>query len=400
VTSIAVILRKLRPPCLQPVQVAYSYSAVEPTNYGLTLAVATGVPLVAPGQGSVDFISGLGGGWRTGAPPARAVAVRIDHGLGIKTWVHGLTEAACSYGPIERGQWLGPAQGPFVFFAIEAHGVFYDPAHVNSSFMIQDGVLNLGKAGMLRQAPDVITTFFSDVISVLGNGVRYFFPPQPRRVRFALDFNGQGTKDGAAVIGDPEDQWEDIPPIEYNILPPEPPPYGAPGLVPGLAPLPPGSGYGYGYSVPGCPGGMLLPAAQGFFLKDVIGTPSKVYFERLRMSGQGGISPFFDPMLSSWVGGYQGPTPLINTFSLRNLPAGLYDVYVYTNGGATADPTVVYFSSDTSAPTWQRATPTLNAGWIEGANYLKESLNVARRGKVTLLVYGYLAGLQLDRTVV
>ena len=373
---LSAILRKLRPPYALPVKVAFGFSAVEPKNYGLTLAISDGAPLVCPGDGSVDLIANLGGKWRNDSGGIiRSNAVRIDHGKGIKTWVQGLTTITCGYGPITRGVQIGTAQGPNVFFSVEHNGVFQDPAFINPTFGIQDGYLNFGKARMIRQAPDIITKTFTNIASLIGSGVRYFFPPVPQQVLVSIDFNGQGNKNGAAVVGSTGDVWHTVQPLDFE-------PTAS-------------SGY-YGY----CYGGTSFPADLGFFLNDYRGSSTKVFFERLLLTAASGISSFFDPMLSSWVGGYSGVTPLINGFSIRTLPRGTYDVYAYSNGGVTSDPTTVYFSADAGLPVPQTATPTLTTNWVEGGNYLKSTLTVVDRGSITLMAYGYLAGVQVLRTAV
>lgn len=374
---LSAILRKLRPPYAQPARVIYGFSATEPANYGLTLEIPDGAPLVAPGDGVVDTIALLGGKWRNDTGVVRTRAIRIDHGKGVKTWVHGVASVAAAYGPVTRGSLLGTAQGPQVFFGIEQNGVFQDPTHVNSTFGIQDDFLNYGKARLVRQAPDVITNTFTDIVSLLASGVRYFFPPAPQQVLFNLDFNGQNTKTGPAAAGAEGDTWYIVAPLDFT-------------------PTPSTGYYGYG----NCPGGTSFPAPQGFFLNDYRGVATKVFFERILLTANSGVSAFFDPMLSSWVGGYSGITPLVNGFSLRNLPSGTYDVYAYTNGGVTTDTTTVYFSADDGVPTPQVATPTVATAWIEGSNYLKDTLTVQNRGRITLMVYGYLAGVQVIRTSV
>lgn len=374
---LSAIFRKLRPPYILPVKVAYGFSATEPTNFGLTLEIPDGSPLVACGDGTVDLISQLGGKWRNeSGGVVRSIAIRIDHGRGVKTWVHGLATVTCGYGPITRGAQIGTALGPHVFLSLEHNGKLQDPTSINSTFTIQDGFLNYGKGQKIRQAPDVITTVFSNIASLIGSGIRYFFPPTPQQVLFNLDFNGQGTKSGAAVVGAYGDVWNQIAPLDF-------------------APVS-SNGY-YGYT---CYGGTVYPADPGFFLVDYRGTRTKVYFERLLLTANAGISSFFDPMLSSWVGGYNGVTPRVNSFGLRNLPGGEYSVYVYSNGGVTSDTTTVYVSADNDTPTSQVLTPTVSPSFIEGANYVVFDLTVANRGKITITTYGYIAGVQIIRTAV
>lgn len=369
------VLRRLRPPYTQAVRVAYGFSRTAPTNYGLTFSIGAGQPLVAPGDGTVDLITSLGAKWRNDLGLVRSLAVRIDHGCGIKTYVHGLSQVAVPYGPITRGSLLGQAAQNQVFFGVEYNGVLMDPTHINQHFGMMDGDLGYQKERKLRQAPDLITTAVSLIESTLWQGIRYFIPPTPIPVRFDLDFNGQGNKIGAAVVGAPDDVWNKIPAIDF-------------------APM----SNGYGYYAYYCYGGVTFPNAQGFFLNDFSGQATKVWFERGVLTADAGQTLFFDPMLSSWVGGYTGITPRLNSFTLRNLPAGTYDLYLYANGGATVDSTTFYCSVNYAAPAVKTATPTSTAAWVEDANYVQfGSLTVPLKGNITVAAYGYLAGLQLQR---
>jgi hypothetical protein len=365
------ILKRLRPPYTQPVKVAYGFSRSAPTNYGLTLAIPAGQPLVSPGDGTVELITVMGAKWRNDLGLVRSLAVRIDHGSGVKTYIHGLSQVAVHYGPITRGTLLGLAAQDQVFFGVEYDGALQDPTHINRYFGLMDGDLGYQKASKLHQAPDLITTAVSLIESLLWQGIRYFIPPTPVPVLFNLDFNGAGDKSGAAVVGSPGDVWNAIPAMDFGAL----------------------TNY---YN---CYGGVKFPSSQGFFLNDLNGQATKVWFQRGVLTAAAGQTPFFDPMLSTWVGGYTGITPLVNSFTLRNLPAGTYDLYVYANGGATNDSSTFYSSVDSAPPSIKTATPTLTAEWVEDANYVHfDSLAVPAKGSVTVAVYGYLAGLQLIRT--
>lgn len=372
------ILRKLRPPHTQPVKVVYTFSRAEPANWGLTLAVGKGVPLVAPGDGTVDQIAYLEAKWRNDIGLVRCLGIRIDHGQGVKTWVHGFDVPATGYGPVKRGQLLGYATQDQIFFGVEYNGTLQDPTHVNQHFGLMDGWLGYQKETKLRQAPDLLTTALTLIQSYLWQGIRYFFPPVPVPVLFNLNFNGHHDKTGPAQIGAQGDVWNDIPAIDFA-----PVGYGYYGYI-----------LYYGY----CYGGVHFPAGLGFFLNDFRGVATKVYYERGLLTSAAGDTPFFDPMLSSWVGGYNGATPLLNSFTVRNLPAGVYDLYLYSNGGATSDQTTFYVSVNYGVPQTKTITPTGVNAWVEDENYAKfGSLTIPSRGAITVSAYGYLAGLQLQR---
>lgn len=363
------ILRKLRPPYAQAMRVVYAFCATAPTNLGLTLEIPAGAVLVSPGDGVVDLIAPLGAKWRNDLGTSRMTAVRIDHGAGVKTWLHGLDQVSVGFGPVTRGQRVGVSALGQVFFAAEQHGQLIDPTFLNANFGLQDGFINVANQTKVRHAPDLLTTAVSDIASALYSGIRYFLPPV-LPVRLNVDFNGNGTKSGPAAIGEAGDVWHSVSPLDFFATP---------------------------TTYQACVG-VTFQAAQGFFLTDWRGAATKVYLERIELTASAGSSAFFDPMLSRWVGGYTGITPKLNSFSIRNLPKGTYRVYVYSNGGTTSDPTSAYVSVDGGAPTLATLTPVGTAAWVETRNYVKFTSLAVVQGKITFSLYGYLAGVQVERT--
>ena len=365
------VIRQLRPPFTQPTKVIYGYSKNAPVNLGLTCQVDPEQPVVAAGDGVVDLIAPLRGQWRTDLPTVGTVVVRIDHGMGIKTLVHGLGNVTATYGPVTRGQLLGyPAQTQ-LFFTLEYNGTFTDPTKVNQHFGLMSGSICYQKQGNLRQAPDLLTTAVTLVESLWWKGVHYFIPPTPVPALFDLDFNGQG-KTGAAVVGiTGGDVWNAVTPIDFS-------PIGPIGYA--------------GY----CVGGLLFPAPQGFFLVDSGGNGTKVYFERGVLTAASGVTPTFDPMLSTWVGG----VGLRNGFTIRNLPPGTYVVYVYV-GGPVGNTTAVYFSLNGDLPLYSPTITTVaDSTWVEDENYVKAVVTLAVGSQLTILVNGFLSGVQILRTSV
>lgn len=368
-------LRKLRPPSLEPVRVIFPFQRESPPNYGYTLEIETGRPVVAPGDGVVDLVVSAAPGWRyRKAATRRTTAVRIDHGLAVKTYVHGVTPAVTKGAQVTRGQLLGYATSGEVFFAIEVAGSMLNPAAVNGFFTPRDGTIFYQQANFIRQAPTVIRqTVTADRMLLYAENC-YFLPGTVAPVRFNLNFNGANDKSGAAVIGTDTDVWQDVAPVFFGI-----------------------TGYSAfcGYSA------TLFSAEQGFFLNDYRGQKTKVYFERGSLTSNAGTTAFFDPMLSSWIGGYSGMTPLENTFTIRNLPGGTYRLYLYANGGTTADASTFYVQVDAGSPVPQTNAPTVVTDWVEGENYaLYDGLVVLNHGRIEVRVYGYLSGLQLERTAV
>jgi len=367
------ILRKLRPPFIQATKVIYPFARIKPINLGLTLQVMLGQPIVAAGDGVVELIAPSKALWRNDVG-VNSVVVRIDHGLGIKTLVHGLTTVTAQYGAVSRGQLLGYAAQTQVFFAVEYNGTFQNPTSINQHFGLMSGSLGFQKQGDLRQAPDLVTTAVTLIQSLLWRGIRYFIPSAPIPVLFNLDFNGQGNKTGLARVGfTSADLWNVITALDF-------------------APIPVAPGYGY------CAGGVTFPATMGLFLNDFHGFPTKVFLERGLLTASAGLAAFFDPMLSSWIGGYAGASPKLNSFTIRNLPKGTYDVYVYANGGATAQLSTVYLSVNGGIPLVQTINTTGTADWVENGNYAHSQQVIPVAGQLTFAVYGYLSGVQLLRT--
>ena len=78
---------------------------------------------------------------------------------------------------------------------------------------------------------------------------------------------------------------------------------------------------------------------------------------------------------------------------LRNLPAGSYQLYLYSNQfGST-----FYVSVGPGLPTSQTNNPTLATQFIQGRNYLLFTLTVPANSYITFKAVGYLSGLQLLR---
>lgn len=349
-------------------RVVYPYSALAPINHGYTLSIPAGTPVVAAGDGKVDLVTIATANWLNDLGITATGLVRIDHGLGIKSYFHGLVPSV-NFGTVSRGQLIGYTAYGQSFFGLEINGNLQDPASVNPSFGVQDGNLNPARQGFVRQAPDLVTSTVTDIAGRLLSGIRYFFPPTPATVRFNLDFNGQGNKTGPAVIGAAGDQWMPVAPLAFS-----------PTIVVGY-----------------CAGGETFPAPMGFFLNDYSGTATRVFLQRLNLVSNSGLASLFDPMLSSWVGGFSGLTALVNSFNIRNLPGGTYDLYVYGADPGGTNTTNVYVSVGGGAPTVKTYLGP-GTSFVENTNYVHYSLSIPSKGLITLVVYGYLAGLQLQRS--
>lgn len=372
------VLRALRPPTLKATQVVFPFQRNEPKNLGLTLGVNAGDALVAPGDGVVDLAQSGTPGWRfRDAATGRSKAVRIDHGFGVKSYVHGLQPSVVKGSRVTRGQQIGTAVGTEVWFAVELSRSMLNPSAVNDYFAPRDGTIFPGQAGYIRQAPTVIKQTATTIRSAVEAGVRYFFSGTAQPILFNVAFNGSGAKSGLAVVGyEDTDYWNVYDPVEF--------------IVTGTA-----CDYSYG-------GGSYIgsyynssPMAQ---LKDYREENAKVFLERIApLSVYAGTAVSWDDLLASWIGGYAGMVPYVNVFKLRGLPRGSYDIYLYADQGTYPDSS--YFQVDVDGATQTGNTsPSGASSWIEDDNFVKFSLSLGARSVVEITATGYLSGLQIIRT--
>lgn len=371
------ILRKLRPPSLKPVRIVFPYQRESPPNYGYTLAIAVNDAVVAPGDGQTIFVRPAMVGWRFNNPQhGRTYAVCIDHGQGVKTYVHGIVPAVNVGSRISRGQLLGRSVSGEVFFAVEVDRGMINPAVVSEYFSPRDGVIFYEQPNFVRQAPTLIRQAFSTVADLLWAGLHYFLPSVPPPLLFNVDFYGDGTKIGAAATWVTDtDFWNVYDPVDFTLV--------------GYACYYAYGGYGYlgmAYNQP-----PLVP------LNDYQGRHSKVFLERvLPLSSAAGAATSWDPMMATWVGGYTGSTPYVNTFGLRGLPRGNYTIYLYSEQGSP--PHVSYFQVTVDGYTQTGQTnPTGASAFSSGENYVAFDISLGYRSVVLFTTSGYLSGMQIKR---
>jgi hypothetical protein len=139
-----------------------------------------------------------------------------------------------------------------------------------------------------------------------------------------------------------------------------------------------------------------LTSDRVFLLSDCRGVKSVIKLERVEPMtvDAGSISETvsFDRMLDTWIGG----SAIVNSFRLTGVPGGTYDLYLYAaEVVATTD---FYLSINGGASTMKSATPTIVDAYVEGDNYVRfGSMVLPDDSTLTILVVGYLAGLQLHR---
>ena len=132
--------------------------------------------------------------------------------------------------------------------------------------------------------------------------------------------------------------------------------------------------------------------------------PSPIVLRRIpdMTASVGANGAQFDEMLRRWVGG----SGITNTFWLMGVPAGTYDLYLYTGSTVTTIFTIMVNGGTYHVAT---ATPTGVAAFTLSNNYVKFSNLVVpatvrafkpvmiEGGMIEIKVEGTLSGLQLKR---
>lgn len=374
------IVRRLRPPALKPVQIIYPYQREFPPNLGYTLAVDPAEPVVAPGDGTVEYVKQAAAGWRfKNAGSYRTKTIRIDHGQGIKTYVSGLGTVVPVSPNVTRGQLLGYSAAGEIFFAVEVERSLMNPVAINDFFSPRDGKIYFEQPNFMTQAPTVIKRLASTISDLFYAGLNYLLPVPPPVILFNVAFNGDGSKVGLAAVGSGDDDyWNVYAPVDF--------------FVTGYACY-----YVY-YSYYG--GGQFYNLPVMVPLNDYRQAKAKVFLERVPpMSSVSGVGSSWDDMLAGWIGGYSGATPFVNTFRLRGLPSGSYTLYLYSEQGT--NPQVSYFQVTVDGGTTftGNTNPTGATSFLLNDNYVAFDLSLGYRSVVEITVNGYLSGLQIRRVI-
>ena len=360
-------------------RIIYSYQREFPPNLGYTLAIPSTEPVLAPGDGTISFIKSAASGWRFRNPAsARTIAISIDHGEGVKTYVAGLAAGSVTSPQVTRGQVLGYSAAGEIFLAVEIDRTFVNPASVNEFFAPRDGEIFYQQPNFISQAPTIVKQSLSAIADIFYNSLSYFLPSPAPLILFNIDFNGNGSKNGLAAVGSGDDDyWNVYDPINFFT-----------------------SAYGCAYFYPTPTFGAMFNAPMLVPLKDYRQRSSKVFLERVApLSAVSGVAAGWDEMLGTWIGGYSGMTPYVNTFRLRGLPSGDYTLYLYSDQGTT--PNVSYFQATVGGTTLTGNTnPTGALSFLENDNYVAFDLSLGYRSVVEITTSGYLAGLQMRRIIV
>lgn len=376
-------LAKLRPPFARSAKLLFAFGSEGRVNNGITVEMEEGEPAIAPGVGNVVSCTNAGAQWQTSSDTVKhsnVISVTIDHGNGVKTTVSGMRSSLVSVGDkVQRGDSLGEMLTTQLYVELSVANRRINPLQANSHWRIQNGNRVTGQGGKIRFAPDRIVRDLSNgVTAIINSGISYFkqaVNPTPLLVNIA--FNGDGSKQGLAATGfTAADYWNVYAPVNFTAV------ASAVCYIPSLS-------YGfYEYTDDAV-----------LALDDYNSERSSVVLERvapLAMAAGSGLS--WDSVYANWIGGYSGPVPYENTFRLRGMPAGSYELYLYANEGSLPTVSTFYVSVNLGVPTVTTNNPTVASAFIEGANYVKFTLNVPSGGYIVVKTVGYLSGLQILRT--
>jgi len=395
-TATLITLAKLRPPFARSALILFPFTGEGRLNSGITVEMVVGEPAVAPGTGTVTKIYTEIPRWQTNDATLQTTAVKvvlIDHGNGVSTLVSGLQTVAVIQGQtVYRGDTLGTLLTTQLFMAAELGKKTINPLTLNKHWLPQNGNVVTGQGGMIRFAPDRIVRDLSrGILVTVTGGISYFkqlLTPTPLLIN--IDFNGNGGKAGLAATGlSDEDYWNVYTPVDFGTIAASNCYYSA--SVYGFW-----FGYGYGFASLEF---FSFTEAPVLCLQTYANERSPVILERIApLYSAAGSGASWDDMLETWVGGYLGPVPYENTFRIRNLPAGNFDLYLYANEGTFPTASTFYVAVNAGLPTSQSNNPVVTPVFVEGSNYVKFSLVVPANGYITFKAVGYLSGLQLQRT--
>lgn len=376
-------MRRLRPPAARAPFIAFSYAREGRANAGVTFKLPAGEQAVAPGAGRVVAVAQRWAAWQHSPgdlSTKHSYEITIDHGSGVWTVVGGLlvlADGARQGLNINRGDTLGTLVTDECFFQVAVNRTVQNPLKVNRHFSLTDAKYVPGRQRYLRAAADLfLRTLDAGVHEALVSG-RHFFENIRQRwsLTINVDFNGDGTKTGIGAVGGLNDYWNVYAAGAFNQT------YNS------------SFGYYYYYYY-GCTGYTFNTTPQ-MWLNDARNIKSPVWLERVaNATAAHGQSVWFDPMLSTYIGG-NGEE---NFFAVRGLPRGTYQLYVYGNDGTVPNTTTVYVAVDDALPEVKQTNPTGVPAFVENANYVRFQVVVSSGSTVSVKVYGYLAGLQLIRT--
>lgn len=376
------LARRARQPFARDALVVYPFSGSGAgQNLGTTFQAPTNEQVVAPMAGTVWRVARRAAEWRYPKPStlqrASSFEVVIDHGNDLFSRLHGLSDTVVSRGQyVERGEIVGTPLDTWIFWQVVWRGNPTDPLRLNPHLTPFDGGQVIGKGRYVEAAPDVTNrSLVGRVLSFLQAGIRYFVGNPCATLLINVDFNGNGQKTGKAADGvAADDYWNVYAAVDFTIT-----------------------------YVPACDfngqQGQQFSSDPAIYLKDYRGVELPVRLEKVApLTSDSGSELFFDPMLSTYIGGYSGMSALVNTFVIRGLPAGNYLLYLYANNGTVPDTSSFQVTVLGGSPDTRGTTPTSEADWVEDRNYVLFALAVTAGQTVTVQASGYLAGMQLRQS--
>lgn len=386
------VMGRLRPPSSRPLRLVYDFSTEVYTNYGFTFELEAGEQPISPGDGTVGSVTRRYVKFKhtigvlTGTP---SYEITIIHGEGITSIVSGLASVSVQPGNyISRGDVLGIAMSREIFFGVSYNGEVFSPHELGRHWRFQ-GEYVPGQAGKLRFAPDkLIRNFAGTVASTLYGGIRFFIDTitgfKPLLVN--VDFNGNGNKQGTAVLGIADDDY-------WNVY--------AAGAFNWLSNVNVCTYYYYYYSSTGwCGPTKVFNVSPQTWLMDYTGAKSPVWLERIAVAtAAAGTLANWDEMLSTWIGGFSGMTPEENFFSIRGLVAGSYRLCLYSDpmNRIPAIGSIFGAAVDNGTPVWKTTVAAPATSFVENVNYVTYDLTVPAGSVITVKAYGYFDGLQVMR---
>ena len=136
------------------------------------------------------------------------------------------------------------------------------------------------------------------------------------------------------------------------------------------------------------------------FLADSIGQQTPIRIERnFTVNDASGAAASFDPMLQTWLGGYDAAhIPLITRFNMRGIPPGNYHLFLYGGQKDGTGGTDFHVQLNTEPPMIKSILPVSETQFVENDNYARFDLVLhSARDVIRVAVVGFLNGLQLQR---
>lgn len=359
--------RQMRPPSARPMRVHAPFSGESSPCPGLVLTLAENEPAVCAASGEVAQVTRIAAAWPSALPPHNHPLWRVNvyHGDGVYSNVLGLgTVQVAPRQTVARGDVLGvPYNREILFQVVDNHRVI-NPAHINRHFDAYSEPRLPTLRGWLRQAPDRVQRVFASVESIILAGVRQF-NREPCDLLVNVAFNGNGTVEGAAVLGADGDYWNNVMP-DYTVSP---------------------GGY---CTLNGT--WQLISGQMVVQLREATGDLSAIHLVKehgFTVGGTGGAT--WSDLLNRWIGAAPIGAGADNIFSLRGLPSGLLTIHAYGQGQSGAQAGLLV----NGVQVMSRSLTANPGAFVSGSNYVVLSAVLAQGDNVMVRMIGKASGLQI-----